>query len=135
MNIELLFDSKATLGEGPIWDAHTQTLYWIDILNHRVYANGDVLTELDDFIGCIAPRKTGGLILTQRSSFASLELDSCKLTLLSMLTDEPSNNRFNDGKCDPRGRFVAGTMDLGESEPTGSLYSFDGKYIAKLLSE
>lgn len=134
MNIELLYDSKATLGEGPIWDARTQTLYWIDILNHRVYANGDVLTELDDFIGCIAPRKSGGLVLTQRSSFESLDLDPCKLTSLSTLTDEPPTNRFNDGKCDPHGRFIAGTMDLGESEPTGSLYSFDGTSITKLLS-
>src|SRR6266508_1297867 len=98
MNVELLFDTKATLGEGPMWEARTQTLYWIDILNKRIYCGGDVLTELDDLIGCIAPRKNGGLVLTQRSSFASLDLDSLKLTTLAPLTDEPSNNRFNDGK-------------------------------------
>jgi sugar lactone lactonase YvrE len=134
MNVELLYDSKAALGEGPIWDARTQTVFWIDILRHRVYANGDVLTELDDFIGCIAPRKHGGLVLTQRSSFVSLDLDPCKLAPLCTLTEEPPTNRFNDGKCDPRGRFIAGTMDLGESEPTGSLYSFDGTSVTKLLS-
>ncbi len=55
------------------------------------------------------------------------------MTHLATLTDEPSNNRFNDGKCDPRGRFLAGTMDLGEQDPLGSLYSFDGKTVTKLL--
>jgi sugar lactone lactonase YvrE len=135
MNPELLFDAKATLGEGPVWDARTQTLYWIDILNKRIYANGDVLFELDESIGCLAPCKDGGLIFTKRSSFWTCDADSSHLTLLSTLTDEPSNNRFNDGKCDPRGRFLAGTMDLGEKDPNGSLYSFDGKSAAKLLGD
>lgn len=134
MQVEPLYDTKATLGEGPIWDVHTQTLYWIDILNKRIYCEGDVLTELDDLVGCIAPRRSGGLILTQRFGFASLDLDSLKVTSLSSLRDEPSNNRFNDGKCDPRGRFLAGTMDMGEKDPNGSLYSFDGKAITKLVS-
>lgn len=135
MNIELLYDSKATLGEGPIWDARTQTLYWLDILNKRVYAGGDVLAELDEFIGCMAPRQNGGLILAKRFSFASLEFDSGQSASILSLTDEPTNNRFNDGKCDPRGRFLAGTMDMNETDPTGSLYSFDGKSVTKILGE
>ena len=48
MNPELLYDTKTTRGEGPIWDARTQTLYWLDILNKRIYANGDLLVELDE---------------------------------------------------------------------------------------
>jgi len=133
MQPELLFDTKALLGEGPIWDAHTQTLYWVDILNKRVYAEGNILAQLDDFVGCIAPRNGGGLILTQRFGFARLEVDSVELTSLASPENVPTNNRFNDGKCDPRGRFLAGTMDMGEKDPTGSLYSFDGKSITKLL--
>ena len=132
--MELLYDTKALLGEGPVWDAHTQTLYWIDILNKRLYANADILLELDETIGCLAPRQSGGLIFTKRFSFWTCESDSSQLTLLSALTDEPPNNRFNDGKCDPRGRFLAGTMDMGEKDPNGSLYSFDGKSITTLLS-
>jgi len=134
MKVELLFDAKAELGEGPVWDARTQTLYWLDILNKRIYANTDILIESDEFIGCLAPRKNGGLIFTKRFSFWTFEPDASRSTLLSALTDEPSNNRFNDGKCDPRGRFLAGTMDMGEKDPNGSLYSFDGKSVTKLLN-
>jgi sugar lactone lactonase YvrE len=134
MQPTLLYDIKAMLGEGPIWDARTQTFYWIDIINKRIYCGGDIHLELDGFIGCIAPRPNGGLILTTRFGFASLERNAFKLTSLPSPENEPSNNRFNDGKCDPHGRFLAGTMDMGESEPTGSLYSFDGKNITKLLS-
>jgi len=134
MKPELLYDTKSALGEGPIWDSRTQTLYWIDILGKRIYREGDILIQLDDLTGCIAPRSSGGLALTQRLGFASLDLDSLKVTSLFTLNDEPSNNRFNDGKCDPHGRFLAGTMDLGESDPTGSLYSFDGRSVTNLLS-
>lgn len=134
MKPELLFDAKAHLGEGPVWDVRTQTLYWVDILDKRIYAGSDLFAELDEFVGCMAPRQDGGLIFTKRASFWTLEADSAKSTLLSALSDEPSTNRFNDGKCDPRGRFLAGTMNMGESEPTGSLYSFDGKSVTKLLS-
>lgn len=134
MPVELLYHAKAYLGEGPVWDARAQTLYWLDIVNRRVYAGADVIAELDEFVGCLAPRRSGGLILTKRFSFWTFDLDSASPAFLASLADEPPNNRFNDGKCDPRGRFVAGTMDIHEKDPTGSLYSFDGKSITPLLS-
>jgi sugar lactone lactonase YvrE len=146
MQVELLYDLKAHLGEGPVWDARTETLYSLDILEKRIYANADVLVELDEFVGCMAPCQSGGFIFTKRVSFWTLDQSqpfdaaqdkgmpaSVQPTLIQALSNESSNNRFNDGKCDPRGRFIAGTMDLNESDPTGSLYSFDGKFAAKLL--
>jgi hypothetical protein len=63
MQTELLLDAKATLGEGPAWDAKTQTLYWVDILEKRIYAGVELLAQLDDLIGCLAPCKNGNLIL------------------------------------------------------------------------
>lgn len=148
MQTELLYDIKAKLGEGPVWDSRTQTIYWLDILNKRVYAGGDILLQLDELVGCIAPRKSGGLVLassngdqgrltfsaTSTSLSAGIEADPVSLKVLFSLGDEPSNHRFNDGKCDPRGRFLAGTMILSEDTPVGSLYSFDGSSNAKLLS-
>lgn len=117
-----------------MWDSRAQTLYWLDILNKSVYANADVIAELDEFIGCLTPRQRGGLVLTKRLSFWTLEQDSAPSTFLAAPADEPATNRFNDGKCDPRGRFLAGTMDMNEKDPTGSLYSFDGKSVTKLIS-
>ncbi len=132
MNPELLLDAKAALGEGPAWDAKTQTLYWVDILEKRIYAGKELLAQLDDFIGCLAPRKNGNLILGMRASFADFTPDSSQQTVLAALT-ESATNRVNDGKCDPAGRFLAGTMDMNENEASGSLYSFDGKSVTRLL--
>ena len=134
MQAELIFDARAALGEGPAWDAKTQTLYWVDILEKRVYAGTEILAELDDFVGCLAPCKNGHLLLGKRFSFADLEPASGKLTVLASLDSEPPANRFNDGKCDPAGRFLAGTMDMEEKSASGTLYSFEGRTVTRLLS-
>lgn len=126
MEAQLFFDAKAILGEGPAWDEKTQTLYWVDILAKRVYAGTEVLVELDEFIGCLAPRKNGNLILGKRASFVDFDLRTSQQTVLAAVT-ESATNRMNDGKCDPTGRLIAGTMDMNEKDPTGTVYSFDGE--------
>ncbi|MDL1944174.1 SMP-30/gluconolactonase/LRE family protein [Chloroflexi bacterium CFX2] len=129
---KLILDAKAALGEGPAWDAKTQTLYWVDILEKRIFAGAELLAQLDDFVGCLAPRKNGNLILGKRASFVDFEPASSRQTVLAALSESPTN-RINDGKCDPAGRFLAGTMDMNEKEASGSLYSFDGKQTTRLL--
>ena len=133
MKVELILDAKATLGEGPAWDSKTQTLYWLDILEKRIYADTRILAQLDDLVCCIAPRKNGNLLLGTRLGFADLNPDSVQLTVLAALDSELPTNRLNDGKCDPAGRLLAGTMDMNEKDPNGALYSFDGKNSTRLL--
>lgn len=133
MQAELLLDAKATLGEGPAWDSKTQTLYWLDILEKRIYADTRILAQLDDLVCCIAPRKNGNLLLGTRLGFADLNPDTVQLTVLAALDSELPTNRLNDGKCDPAGRLLAGTMDMNEKDPNGALYSFDGKNSTRLL--
>jgi sugar lactone lactonase YvrE len=158
MQTELLLDAQATLGEGPAWDAKTQTLYWVDILAKRVHALKDGrhdFLQLDEFVGCLAPRRDGGLVAALHASFWTLRLaqgdalggrverdgiplgfaeyHSAPRTILARV-NEPASNRFNDGKCDPAGRLLAGTMDMEEKSPSGNLYSLElGKPPRKLL--
>jgi sugar lactone lactonase YvrE len=137
MQAELLLDAQAALGEGPAWDAATQTLYWVDILAKRIHLQRDGrdnFLQLDEYVGCVAPRRGGGLIATLHASFATLEWAAPKPTFLARV-EEPASNRFNDGKCDPAGRLLAGTMDMGEKNPSGNLYSLEaGKPPRVLIS-
>jgi sugar lactone lactonase YvrE len=140
MQPELLIDARLDLGEGPAWDAQAGVLSFVDIragdlhfFNPATASHRTV--NLGEPIGCAAPSSRGGLILGLRSGFAIL--DSPLLLgegagVRSLINPEPHlpGNRFNDGKCDPRGRFLAGTMDNAEKENTGSLYSYspDGTF-------
>jgi sugar lactone lactonase YvrE len=130
---ELYINARATLGESPAWDAKTQTLYWVDVLERHIYAGAKRIIQLDDYVGCLAPRKGGGLIIAQRRGFRLVMPDMKTIRKLPSPRGEPLHNRFNDGKCDPRGRFLAGTMDRNEKEDSGALYSLSSESPAKRL--
>jgi sugar lactone lactonase YvrE len=135
---ELVLDVRADLGEGPAWEARTDCLYWVDI--HRGHLHifnppeaTDRLIEVGEFLGCVAPRRSGGLVLALRSGFALLDLPAERLTHLASPEPHLPGNRFNDGKCDPAGRFLAGSMDDAEIEATGSLYALASDGSVKTL--
>ncbi|HET6845982.1 MAG TPA: SMP-30/gluconolactonase/LRE family protein, partial [Anaerolineales bacterium] len=130
---ELYIDARATLGESPVWDAKTQTLYWVDVLEQRVHAGGKPIVQLDQPVGCVAPRKGGGLILAEGRSIRLLEPDMKTVRRYAAPESEARHNRFNDGKCDPRGRFLAGTMDIHEKDDSGALYSLSRRGALKRL--
>ena len=127
-NPELVLDAKAQLGEGPCWDAETRTLYWIDIYAGEIHAyslvtGSDQVILVGEPVGCLAPTKTGGLVIASQSGISLLGPATGKHTPLVSPESHLPGNRFNDGKCDPAGRFLAGTMDNAEVEASGSLYS------------
>ena len=127
MQAELLLDAKAVLGEGPSWEEKSRTLYWVDILQKRIHAWKDGMDEflqLDEFVGCVVPRQNGGLVATLKDSIWTLDITGGKQAQLAAVR-ETIDNRFNDGKCDPAGRLLAGTMNLDETSPTGNLYSLE----------
>jgi L-arabinonolactonase len=76
-------------------------------------------------IGSFALREQGGLVVAFASGFAFLNLETGAVERLAAPEAAMPRNRFNDGKCDRRGRFWAGTMDDRLSEHSGALYRFD----------
>ena len=130
MKAELLLDARADLGEGPFWDARSGRLHWVDIRSGDLHSfdphsGEDHSLSMGETIGCTAPRQAGGMILALRSGFAFLDLQTGVRTPLQSPEAARPGNRFNDGKCDPAGRFLAGSMDDAEQETGGSLYSLD----------
>lgn len=126
---QCVWNAHATLGEGPMWSVCEQALYWVDILSHRLHryapdsAQQQTSWQFDHEVTAVAERADQpGLIVTTRHGFAYFDPDTEKLTPFKEVENHLPANRFNDGKCDARGRFWAGTMDFGCKEPTGSLY-------------
>jgi sugar lactone lactonase YvrE len=135
---ELILDAQAQLGEGPSWDAATRTLYWINIYAGEVHAfspetASDRLISAGDPIGCLSPTKAGGLITASQSGISLFDPKTGHVTPLASPEAHLPGNRFNDGKCDPTGRFLAGTMDNAEVEASGSLYSLSPDGTLKTL--
>lgn len=139
-HVELLIDAKAIIGEGPIWDEEKQKLLWIDIMGKSLYvydpANGrNQHYDVGQYVGTVVPWRDNELMLAVQDGFASYNLDTKQLHLITDPEADKPHNRFNDGKCDPAGRFWAGTMALNSPTNEGSLYCLDTDYsVSKKLS-
>ncbi len=77
-------------------------------------------------IGCFAFRRSGGLIAGMQHGIAFVELGD-PVRIERVFEFEPHNpeSRFNDGRCDPQGRFWAGTLHESLDRRSGVLYRFD----------
>lgn len=118
---------NSQLGEGPIWDYREEILYWVDIMNgvlHRFYPkkNHYSFEKFDQYLGAAVPCEDGQFILAMQNGFAFFNPKTQQLTPIADPENHLPNNRFNDGKCDPAGRFWAGSMEQPGGPPTGSFY-------------
>ncbi len=125
---ELVLDQKALLGESPSWDARHNVLYWVDslkgylhIYDPRHKVNRTI--ELGEQIGCVVPKSENEVALAMKSGYYLLNLETEKRYLVADPEKSFPDNSFNDGKCDPSGRFWAGTVNMKDAYKfTGSLY-------------
>ncbi|MEB3178527.1 MAG: SMP-30/gluconolactonase/LRE family protein [Nostocaceae cyanobacterium] len=123
-----VLESRARLGEGPVWDSAKNLLYWVDIYNHRVHqfnpvTGKDVFFDVGDTVGCVAVADENRLIMALRHSLAFLDVTTGVVTPIMDVEADIPENRFNDGKCDSQGRFWFGSMCPGKFQ--GSLYRYD----------
>jgi sugar lactone lactonase YvrE len=123
--------APALLGEGPVWDAVRSELVWVDIergLIHRLGPDGaQSSVDAGQPVGCAVPRARGGLALALRDGFALLPAGGGEPRLVAPVEDGRPDMRMNDGGCDRRGRFWAGTMSLTGDTRTAALYRLDAE--------
>lgn len=126
-----VINQPCLLGEGPVWDSNTQALWWVDILQgtvHFYHPDKDVYRHINlhQTVSSVVLRANGGCLVTLKNCFAYLNPQTAQLEPIVFLEEDRAVNRFNDGKCDPAGRFWAGTMNMEEPiNHTGALYFLD----------
>jgi sugar lactone lactonase YvrE len=107
-------------------------LYWVNINGHTVNrfdpATGDnEVCQLPEQVGSFVLRERGDLVVALRSGFHFLDFDTSALTAIVDPEADKPDNRFNDGRCGPGGRFWAGTMrdPQDPAQRSGTLYCLD----------
>ncbi|MBI1179546.1 MAG: SMP-30/gluconolactonase/LRE family protein [Alphaproteobacteria bacterium] len=119
ITIERVGTTKDILGEGPVWDEAEQALYWVDSFARVVHRMDHATGELRNWgvpeqIGSMALREGGGAVVAMETGFHFLDLENGGCApVVDPEADKP-RTRFNDGKVDRQGRFLAGTIMLGE---------------------
>jgi sugar lactone lactonase YvrE len=129
MELEVIKYYRAVLGEGAIWNHMTGELFWIDIDSCKfiIYdpeKNQNRIFKFDRKPGTVVPENDDHAIIALEDGIFRFNMKTESLERIFR-----NNNiftRFNDGKCDPQGRFWAGTMDYNCKKPIGILYRMDG---------
>lgn len=124
MTPELISNHVSEWGEGPIW--HGDRLIYVDIETHKIVAltpstGEEKIWDVGQRVGTVVPRASGGLVWAGDDGFYFLDEKTGVSTPIADPEPNLPDNRFNDGKCDPAGRFWAGTICL-QKRADASLY-------------
>ncbi len=138
---ELIVDARNSVGESPVWHPADQALYWVDIVQKKLYqwqaSSAQVQSwAAPEMLGCIAMHAAGGWIAGMESGIFHLHTPApikgqgqggnLHVKRLVGAPHSTHGMRFNDGRCDRQGRFVAGTMmvnmAVGQGNPCLSSY-------------
>ncbi|SFM18736.1 SMP-30/gluconolactonase/LRE family protein [Variovorax sp. OV329] len=117
VEVHRIGDTKDLLGESPCWDAASGALCWIDSLAGSLRRLVPSTGELEQHslpapIGSMALCEDGSVVVALKTRFARYRWATRELQTLAGIGIEHPDVRLNDGKCDPFGNFVAGTMHI-----------------------
>jgi sugar lactone lactonase YvrE len=136
-----VLESKAELGEHPLWSVEGRCLYWLDIerstINRFVPSTGEsVGWKLPARPGCFALRAEGGAIIAAQDAFYKMDFESGAIERLMPASHDPAVMRFNDGRTDTHGRLWVSTvrvdMDLSKTLDN-AYYRLDGRGLERML--
>jgi sugar lactone lactonase YvrE len=139
---EIAVESRDLLGEGPVWDASGNRLLWGDHAAHvlrEARSNGaDSWRETRRWnlklpLAAAIPRGSGGLILVAGTEILTFDenlmnaVPQSKQAIKSFAQISASSDliRFNDAKCDAKGRLWATTLSSDFKRDAAGLYRID----------
>jgi D-xylonolactonase len=138
-----LVNPGCSLGEGPIWDTDSQRLYWVDILENRIYrhdpADGTTSSwDTPEHVGFVLVKPDGGLVAGFKSGLHHVALDDDATVTASRIDRVDGNRddvRFNDATSDAGGRIWACTLGGTPEEPLGTYYCYDADLSRRTVDD
>lgn len=136
VEIETVLKADTIIGESPTWSAPEGALYFIDVKAPALFRLHPGSGQMDRWnlasdIGAFAllPDR-GGALVALRTGLHRLYFATGIVELVASPPFDPAMHRFNEGGCDPAGRFWMGVMfdplDSASPPRPGALHSYTG---------
>jgi sugar lactone lactonase YvrE len=128
IEVEVVGTLVSQWGEGSVWWG--DCLYYVDIEGRKVCRYKPESGEESEWnvgqrVGTVVPRVAGGLLFAGDDGIFFLDEKSGDIVAIADPEPDKTDNRFNDGKCSPDGRFFAGTISLVKKTGDAQLYRLD----------
>ena len=128
--VRRVLDAEAKLGEGVLWDAQRQVVWFVDIKRHYLWhfdpaTGSNAKAEAPGQIGWALPADNGLLLCGLQDGLYTFDPEPQAGTQRMAVPGEPAGNRLNDACTDPWGRVWFGSMDDSEQADIGRFYVFD----------
>ncbi len=132
--VEVALHVRAEHAEGPIWDAATARLWWVDITAQRVHcfdpaSGNDSSWATAGQPGGVILNATGEPVVASPEGLAVLDRSTGAMDLRIPIEQDRPENRANDAKTDGRGRAWVGTMAYNKRPGNAALYRVDGSKV------
>lgn len=119
----------AELAESIVWDPSGRRLWFTDITPGILTTTDARGTEqrraqLPPPLASFQPRAGGGFVAALGDTIVLTDPDGAVERELARVVHAAPGMRFNEGKCDPFGRFLVGSMDQSDGPPAAALYAF-----------
>ncbi|MEM7566045.1 MAG: SMP-30/gluconolactonase/LRE family protein [Pseudomonadota bacterium] len=127
------------LGEGPFWDAPAGQLHWVDILAPGIVSGNPAtgtrsFRPMPELVGVAIPKRSGGFVCATETGIKAISPSGGIATLANPEADRPGN-RFNDGKCDSRGRLWVGSLAINTEPGRGQLWRVEADGAATRIED
>ena len=127
---QCVLDARAGIGECPTWSLADRALWWVDIvgrtLNRFDPATGAAQAlPMPADIGSFGLRAAGGFVAALRDGLWLVDDRGVLQRRVATAPYDSSTHRFNDGRCDPFGRFWVGSMNERRDAASAKLWRLD----------
>ncbi len=134
----ILSKTSCTLGEGPLWHPKRQSLFWFDILGHRLFEHDGTDQREWSFDKAVSAAgwvdNTRLMVASERDLFVFDIESETQTHLVDLEADNPAT-RSNDGRADPKGGFWIGTMGYDAEPGAGAIYRYFKGELRKLFGD
>jgi xylono-1,5-lactonase len=136
--VDVALSVRAEHAEGPLWDAATAHLWWVDITAERVHYLDPASSEDSSWStggqpGGVVLGAKGEPVVASPEGLAVLDPATGTLDLRVPIEQDRPENRANDIKVDGRGRAWVGTMAFDKRPRNAALYRVEGDRVTRVV--
>ena len=142
MDIACLADTVNDIGEGPLWSARDQALYWVDaglkpksLLRYQPASRKTDVWTLPQRAASLMQRAAGGLVIGFQRGLATMDPVPQGIVEVALKGVDFERERFNDSAVDRAGRLWIGSFDRTLKNPIGNLYCVDRALTAVKMDQ